>query len=282
MVKSPRAAIGWRDPQILATHPLRQRALIEARQRLRLIPAYAWVENLVTKLMRSWRKPVGDSMLGRASRDGQSAMWGNLLRLPFVAALCAGLNGCAILDAPMLERSLYLAMTRAELERCAAFQGKGIDVTEATETETPTNEGEVQAFGPAHWHAEFERDDVHTFGFAVWYTTRRESGTQSDRVGTPTEGTLAVTDRSVVLVPTSGSIGVRIPYEVLLKVDISPANPHEVIVNSCRGRYDIFTLRQRHAVGFDPEAATAAAARIKVRAAAFHAAADKAAQSLKW
>lgn len=233
----------------------------------------------MTDPTRERGKAHADATHGCAGDDGPFWMTDTTLRLCLLVILCAGLNGCLLLDAPQIERTFDVAVHGAERERCIAYQSIGIGVTE---TVTPADEGEVQSFGPAQWHAEFERGDVHTFGLLVWYTAHRESDSPRGRVGTPADGTLAVTDRAVVLVSPPSTIVVHIPYEVLLKVDISPANRHHVIVNSCFGRYDVFALRQQgQVVRFDPEAAAAAADRITIRAAAFRAAANKAAQSSK-
>ena len=161
---------------------------------------------------------------GVRGADVPISMTDTALRLCSLVILGAGLNGCLLLDAPQIERTLDRAVHRAERERCVAYQSKGIGVIETAKMVIPVDEGEVQSFGPAHWHTEFERGDVHTFGFLAWYTTHRESDSPKGRLETPAEGTLAVTDRAVVLASLSSRVGVHIPYEVLLRVDVSPVN----------------------------------------------------------
>lgn len=197
-----------------------------------------------------------------------------LLRLGLVGFLCGSLTGCAIgiavgvnlaaqgLLALGLAPIFHLA--QLEKERCVAFIGKGIEVTEALDASIPTNEGEVQTFQRVIWQSEFE-------GEGYPQRERREPVT--------TEGTLAISEQSVILVPPSGTAGVRIPYEVVASVELSHVNPHSMTVKSCNGRFDIFKFWQSHENKLDPEAAAVAAAQLKSRVAAFQATMQKQAES---
>ena len=197
------------------------------------------------------------------------------LRLVLVLLLCTGLAGCAlgVFGIPLL--IIYGGGTAtglavggsiavyqdAEISRCLDLNRDGIAVTEPVEIAIPTGEGVVQIFEWVTWQPEFE-----VRGYA-----KRERATDSSAA----EGKFAVTERSVLLVPPPGTAGVRIPYEVVDGVELSPVNPHSMTVKSCWNRFDSFDFRQRPANGFDPEAAAAAAARIKARVAALHATAGK-------
>jgi hypothetical protein len=197
------------------------------------------------------------------------------LHSSLVAFLCGGLAGCAILPAIGLNLAAQgaaglavaglgplVAMEEgAEKDRCLASANKGISITESLEIAIPAGEGEVRSFEPAFWRTEFAR----------------EGYPQVERSRTPTEGTLAITERSVLFVPPPGTASVRIPFELVQDVEAragaSASGPRSVIVRSCSGRFDIVTFLQRQSDNPDPATATVAAAQLKSRVAAFHAAA---------
>lgn len=190
---------------------------------------------------------------------------------------CAGLTGCALLPAAGLNLAAQgaqglVALTLgpladmkdgAQTDRCAAFAGMGITVTESLETTTPTNEGEVTTYAPAYWRPEYER----------------EGYPQVERSRTPAEGALAITDRSVHFAQPPGTTSVRIPYELVQDVDVRRSSvtgeAGSMIVKSCFGRYDIVTFRRRPSDKPDAEATTAAASQLKARVAAFRTTAGK-------
>jgi hypothetical protein len=198
------------------------------------------------------------------------------LRLGSVASLWVALTGCAVLPAVGLNLAaqgakglvaltlgpLVAMQERSADDRCLAFTGKGISVTESFETAIPTDEGEVKIFEPAYWRLELAR----------------EGYPQAERFRTPAEGTLAITDRSVFFVPPPGATSVRIPYELVEGVEVhrstDTGEPRSMIVRSCFGRFDIVTFRQRQPDILDPGATAAAASRLTARVAAFHATAE--------
>jgi hypothetical protein len=92
---------------------------------------------------------------------------------------------------------------------------------------------------------------------------------------------LAITERSVLLVPPSGSEGVRIPYEMVLSIEVQKSPVTSLIVGSCYGRFDILTLWQKGARTMDPVATAAAAATIKARLASFQSGIDKETEPLQ-
>ncbi|MBK6337838.1 MAG: hypothetical protein IPG28_14330 [Betaproteobacteria bacterium] len=195
------------------------------------------------------------------------------LRLGIVALLCAGLTGCVTLAAaglgPAAQGVLTVALSpvitmyvEATKARCSDLANRDIAVTERVEIAIPTDEGEVLIFQVADWQPEFEGEG---------YPERK-------RAWKPTRGTLAVTDRSIIMMPPPDLVGVRVPYEIVLEVEIDPVNPHRLIVSSCFGRYDIFSFWHEQQDTFDPEAAAAVGARVKVRAVAIRASVDKGTQ----
>ena len=194
------------------------------------------------------------------------------LRLGLIAFLCAGLTGCAILPAVGLNLAAQgvLALTlgpvftmgeRAERERCDDLASKDIAVTEPVEIAIPTDEGEVQMFERVFWRPEFEGEG---------YPQKERS-----KDSTATEGKFVITERSILLVTPPGTAGVRIPIEIVSKVDLNPVHPYSMAVKSCGGRFDIFGFWQGQANRLDPEAAAVAAAKIKARVAAIHSTAHK-------
>ncbi|MBK7590014.1 MAG: hypothetical protein IPI27_01385 [Betaproteobacteria bacterium] len=184
------------------------------------------------------------------------------LRLGIVALLCAGLTGCVTLAAAGLGLAaqgvltvalspvitMYVEATKA---RCSDLANRDIAVTERVEIAIPTDEGEVLIFQVADWQPEFEGEG---------YPERK-------RAWKPTRGTLAVTDRSIIMMPPPDLVGVRVPYEIVLEVEIDPVNPHRLIVSSCFGPSARHVssgsaARQSRGTVAIPEAAAAVGARV--------------------
>jgi len=200
------------------------------------------------------------------------------LRRGLVLLMCAGLTGCAlgVFGVPLLiiygggtaaglaVGGSIAAYQEAEKARCLDLIDNGIAVAEPVEIAVPTDEGAVEVFERVTWRREFEREG-HPQGQRV-------------RGSSATEGKFALTERSVLLVPLPGTAGLRIAYEVVDAVELSPVNPHSVTVRSCWNRFDNFDVRHGQTNGFDPEAAAAATASIKASVAAAHATADRKAQ----
>jgi hypothetical protein len=98
--------------------------------------------------------------------------------------------------------------------------------------------------------------------------------------------TLVVTERSILLLPPPNSAGVRIPYDVVLTVEIDRRFA-AITVKSCTGRFDIFhfskemTNKQTNDTWrtLDTGTAAAAAALIKARVGAFQPTTIKQAES---
>jgi hypothetical protein len=215
----------------------------------------------------------------------------------FVALMCTGLAGCAAL---LVEAATQLAVTsvavygaagvtavaasaalsqqKAEKERCRELGIKGIAVAELQGVAIPIDEGEVEMYESALWRSELEFEvAVNALGY------RSPAGPFIDverREGASAAGTLVITERSVLLVPSSGIAGVRIPYTVVLHVeyDTDSPKPPSMSVKSLCGRLDVFRFMDRTAQHkLDREATTAAGTRLKMRVAAFQATAAKSA-----
>jgi hypothetical protein len=197
------------------------------------------------------------------------------VRLCSAQLLCACLTGCAL--APGLGgvaggllydgfRGIGKTTERAEMDRCFASTDKGVRVAEPVKMTIPTDEGLVTTFALAGWRPGFR-------GFG---------DRDVERFKTPIEGTFAITERSALLVPLPGTPGVRIPFDMVLGVNVERSHvigePSSVIVKSCFGRFDIFTFWQVEPRRLDPEATAAAAAKIREGVAGFRAAADSAAE----
>jgi hypothetical protein len=197
------------------------------------------------------------------------------LRLGLLACVCAGVTGCAILPAVGINLAaqgaqglVALALgplanmqEQSEKERCLYYTDRGISVTESLESAIQRDEGEVATFESASWRPEFSL----------------EGYPRVERSRTPTLGTLAISERSALLLPPPGMTSVRIPYELVQNVEVrgsdATGEPRLMIVNSCFGRFDIVTFARRPPDDSSPEATTVAAAQLKSRVAAFHVAA---------
>jgi hypothetical protein len=192
-----------------------------------------------------------------------------------VVCLCLCGSGCALLPVAALNLAAQgaqgvVALTlgplsdlqeRSGADRCAVYGNKGISVSESLEIRIPTSEGAVKTFEPASWRPEFTRD-----GYP-----------EVERFRTPVEGRVAMSERSILLVPPPGAIMVRIPYELVQNVEIGKdaitGAPRSMIVKSCEGRFDIVTFWQLRPKDPDPDATAVAAAQLEARVAAFRAAA---------
>ncbi len=148
---------------------------------------------------------------------------------------------------------------RSAKDRCQLATAKGFSVAETLERATPTDEGKISIYELVLWRPEF----------AI------EGYPQVEQSRTPIEGSLNITDRSVSFVPPPGTTSVRIPYELVQDVDVSPSvvtgGNRSVIVKSCFGRFDIVNFQQIE--DLDPGVAAEAAGQLKARVAAFRTAA---------
>lgn len=215
--------------------------------------------------------------LGCAEATGIRAVMDAALRLCLVASLCAGLTGCQVVPLLVVDASAHLldlaigavvnrASPRIDTGRCWASWNKGIAVTEQMGTLASPDEGTLTTVALADWR----------------YVSMFEIYPDAEWLRAPIEGTLAVTERSVLLLPPPGTAGVRIPFDLVEGVDAQTSDvigePSSVIVKSCFGRVDIFTLWQGEPKAPDPEATAVAAAKMKERLATFQASADQPAQ----
>jgi hypothetical protein len=164
--------------------------------------------------------------------------------------LCVGLTGCLPLTLPT-DWEAYAQL--AENRRCRDSLVTGITVSEPLDVTIPTDEGTVEIFGPTFWRSAFSG----------------EGYPQREPQRMPAEVTLALTERSILVVPPPGAAGVRIPYEAVLDVAPSAKSSSVVIVTSVCGRFDIFTfiLKQEQSQR-SSEIAKAAITLLKARVAA--------------
>jgi hypothetical protein len=149
----------------------------------------------------------------------------------------------------------------SQKDRCGLLKAKGLAVTESLESSPPSNEGEVGTFEPVFWRPEFAL----------------EGYPEVEQSRTPTEGALAISDKSVFFVPPPGAVTVRIPYELVQGIEV-PTNAdtgeaRSMIVKSCFGRFDIVTFGEQQSNKADPVVTAAAADQLKSRVTKFQKAA---------
>ncbi len=130
----------------------------------------------------------------------------------------------------------------------------GVGVTESAHITIPSDEHEVAAFEPANWR----------------FRVVSSGGVEVESSGRSTSGRLVVTDRSAVFVPSPGSLGVRIPFDSVWRVELDRwsigGEPRSVTVNSCDVRFDVFTFPQQQDMGrVDTDAMIKAAAQVHTR-----------------
>jgi hypothetical protein len=182
--------------------------------------------------------------------------------------LCATLAGCAAPIAALLASQGATAAVALSLgplddlrdrtaeDQCSVLAERGVSVAESFEWGVPANEGKPVLFEPAFWRPEFAQD-----GYP-----------QVERSRTPAAVTLAITDRSLTLVPPPGSaVSVRIPYELVRSVEVrgdAGGTPISLVVGSCQGRFDIVTFGRQGRP--DPVTTSDAAAALRARVPALH------------
>jgi hypothetical protein len=196
-----------------------------------------------------------------------------LFQAGLLALAGAGATGCAVLPAMGLNLATQSAAALAiipaaalqegaEKDRCVVAARKGVAITQSLESSVPTREGAVRTLERVYWRPEFES----------------EGYPQVERARTPVEGTLALTERAILMLPPAGTASVRVPYDVVMDVVVQRSagggEPRAAVVKSCSGRYDIFTFRQPQSDKPDPETTVAVATELKSRVAAFDRAAD--------
>lgn len=184
-------------------------------------------------------------------------------RIGLIAASCALLTGCAGFGA-----GLGLGMQSAKRkwidEACLDLARRNVGASEVADIQVPADEGKVDTFEPAQWQVE------GALLGQEWPLTRTLLGEFNGKNPTaPVAGALVVTERSVVFVPAHGVRGVRIPFVAVIETPYRynlMGEPHAVVVESCGGRLDVFTLGQRSdPQAPDPEATRRAGSAIDAR-----------------
>jgi hypothetical protein len=149
---------------------------------------------------------------------------------------------------------------RSSKDQCLVLSEKGFSVSESLERAAAADEGDTRTFERAFWRPEFAR----------------EGYPQVERLRTPVEGTLMISDQSLSFVPSPGAASVHIPFELVRDVEIRSnaltGEPGAMIVRSCHGRFDIVTFAR--AGKPDSLATTEAAVELRARMDARRTAAD--------
>ncbi len=164
-----------------------------------------------------------------------------LLRLGLIAALCALLAGCGAFMAGVL-LSAEAQFKRKQEKACLALAGMNLVVSESSDLKIPADEGQVSTFEPATWHAEGALLASGSLEAALL----AELGTKN--LTAPIAGTLVISERFILLVPPQGTTGVRIPFTAIWYTDKRfnlMGEPRAVVIETCGGRLDIFTLVQK-------------------------------------
>jgi hypothetical protein len=184
-----------------------------------------------------------------------------ILRLGLIASACVGLSGCLPLPSPF---EYEARQQLAENRRCSENAAMGIAVSEPMNAAVPADEGKVEKYEPVFWMPAFTG----------------EGYPQREPKREPTEGTLALTEKSIVFLPRADIAGVHVPYAAVLGVEPSSfKSTSVVIIESICGRFDLVTFWQLQSNAADREAANAAIATIKARVAAAHRSVGKASHS---
>jgi hypothetical protein len=167
------------------------------------------------------------------------------------AAAVAGVAGLSAVSCAANSSSC-----ESQARQCSSPTDKKLAVTEAVDVDIPANEGKVAAFNPAYWQPQFAQN-------ASLAAVSAEASA----------GTFAITDKSIVFVPSPGVEGVHLPLVGVVNVELQQSATtgaaRQLTVESCFGRLDRFTFGQtQNARQLDSKATADAAAEIKARIAA--------------
>ena len=195
------------------------------------------------------------------------------MRLLAIALLCGQLTGCAVIAAALSETLVWsagevavsaglggaLALAGAlESKHCDGAIHSGVTVAGADRNALLMSGPSLEVFEPTLWQS------------ATMRSGRVEPEPESESL----EGAFALADASVLFVPTSGTPGFRVPYELIVQVDIRENPVHALLIRSCLGRVDRFTFWRSARQVMDAKATSEAAAALKRRLDAFHRAHD--------
>lgn len=126
---------------------------------------------------------------------------------------------------------------------CLDWARMNIVASEVPDLTVPADEGQVSMFAPANWQVE---SALLSQMWALERALLAELGTKS--LTAPIAGSLVITERSVLFVPSVGTTGVRIPFATIWNTDARynlMGEPRAIVIETCARRLDVFTLGQK-------------------------------------
>lgn len=179
-----------------------------------------------------------------------------LVRLSLIAALCAHLAGCAF------PHQIVRESQKLE-EMCRDLARMNIVASEVRDLRIPADEGQVSVFEPARWHVESAlTGPTHLAGAPSIVLG-------GNNVATSIAGTLVITERSVLFLPSEGTTGVRIPFPPVFgtyqRFNLM-GEPRALVIETCNKRLDAFAIwRKDGSQRPDPDANAQAFKQLDVR-----------------
>jgi hypothetical protein len=167
-----------------------------------------------------------------------------LIRLSLIAALCAHLAGCApflLVGNPYGFAQMMRESQKYE-EMCQNLASINIAVSEVRDLGIPADEGQVSTFEPTGWHVE------SALTGPTWGERLPAIVLGGNNVAKSIAGTLVITERSVLFLPSEGTTGVRIPFPPVFftyqRFNLM-GEPRAMVIETCNRRLDVFTIWQR-------------------------------------
>ncbi len=188
-----------------------------------------------------------------------------LIRSSLIAALCTTLTGCApfmLVGNPYGFAQLVRESQKYE-EMCQNLARMNMAVSELRDLRIPADEGQVSMFEPAGWHVE------SALTGPSWGERLPAIVLGGNNVATSIAGTLVITERSVLFLPSEGRTGLRIPFPPVFftyqRFNLM-GEPRAMVIETCNRRLDVFTIwRKDGSQKPDPDANAQALDRIDAR-----------------
>jgi hypothetical protein len=161
-----------------------------------------------------------------------------LVRLSLIAALCATLTGCAFGTGVLIDVNVKLSQVWEKF--CLDLARMDIVVSEVPDLRIPGDESQVSTFEPVKWQVERQLLDTTEGDILAELAT--------EKLAASIPGTLVITERAVLFIPSHSTKGVRIPFTTMVNTVVRynlMGEPRAVVIKTCGRRLDVFTFWQK-------------------------------------
>jgi hypothetical protein len=160
------------------------------------------------------------------------------IRLSLIGTLCATLTGCAFGTGILI--GVNVSLSKVWEKFCLDLARMDIVVSEVDDLRIPGDESQGSTFEPVKWQVERQLLDTAEGDMLAELAAEKLAASYA--------GTLVITERAVLFIPSQGTKGVRIPFASIVNTVVRynlMGEPRAVVIKTCGRRLDVFTFWQK-------------------------------------